>query len=388
MSQIAPRVLYPILKSTCVPFPPNDPNQSETDNRLKSLVYDHPIFYHEKQAGKGKWLRRGWEGYGIGLRRATRKRWKLVDEIHALWSTSFLSRENWSHFVPSEVIFFTWEAPMEKNLASLQGAFCCRITDEIFVWRKQRRLWRLGPLCMIWSTWKDRNRTSFECDENSEGLVGVRLCLFPLFEVLCILPVHLYCTAFLLGTFCNWQAEQLHEKNCITSHVFGFLGSCLGCNHANEACLWDRLGCNAVATEMGIRIREMMYHKIKLNKILSRITGKPDNSYFVDYLQIEADTDRLVAPTADAGPPPKTRVWGLWKVEGSRKAKRIYPQSINFCKMGTKEVMMRKAQNKKGSIITSMRMKPGIWFVHLVMFYRSLQSSLLIVLSCLINASI
>lgn len=33
--------------------------------------------------------------------------------------------------------------------------------------------------------------------------VGVRLCLFPLFEVLCILPVHLYCTAFLLGTFCK-----------------------------------------------------------------------------------------------------------------------------------------------------------------------------------------
>lgn len=33
-----------------------------------------------------------------------------------------------------------------------------------------------------------------------------------------------------------------------------------------------------------------------------------------------------------------------------------------------------------------MRMKPGIWFVHLVMFYRSLQSSLLIVLSGLINA--
>ncbi|CAI9110609.1 OLC1v1010666C3 [Oldenlandia corymbosa var. corymbosa] len=30
------------------------------------------------------------------------------------------------------------------------------------------------------------------------------------------------------------------------------------------------------ATEMSIRIREMSYHKIKLNKILSRITGKPE----------------------------------------------------------------------------------------------------------------
>ena len=29
------------------------------------------------------------------------------------------------------------------------------------------------------------------------------------------------------------------------------------------------------ATDMSIRLREMAYHKIKLNKILSRITGKP-----------------------------------------------------------------------------------------------------------------
>ncbi|KAF2313828.1 hypothetical protein GH714_013717 [Hevea brasiliensis] len=39
------------------------------------------------------------------------------------------------------------------------------------------------------------------------------------------------------------------------------------------------------ATEMSIRIREMNYHKIKLNKILSRATGKPVE-------QIEVDTDR------------------------------------------------------------------------------------------------
>nr|AIC33068.1 ATP-dependent Clp protease proteolytic subunit [Elaeis guineensis] len=29
-------------------------------------------------------------------------------------------------------------------------------------------------------------------------------------------------------------------------------------------------------TEMGLRIREMMYHRVKMNKILSRITGKPE----------------------------------------------------------------------------------------------------------------
>ena len=67
-------------------------------------------------------------------------------------------------------------------------------------------------------------------------------------------------------------------------------------------------------------------------------------------LKIEADTDRdnfmnpweaveyglvdaviddgkpgLVAPIGDFVPPPKTRVWDLWKVEGSRKAKKNLP---------------------------------------------------------------
>ncbi|KAI3462586.1 hypothetical protein Pfo_019249 [Paulownia fortunei] len=97
------------------------------------------------------------------------------------------------------------------------------------------------------------------------------------------------------------------------------------------------------ATEMSIRIREMAYHKVKLNKILSRVTGKPEQL-------IELDTDRdnfmnaweakeyglvdaviddgkpgLVAPIADASPPPKTRVWDLWKIEGSKKAKKNLP---------------------------------------------------------------
>ncbi|GFP95461.1 ATP-dependent clp protease proteolytic subunit 3 chloroplastic [Phtheirospermum japonicum] len=97
------------------------------------------------------------------------------------------------------------------------------------------------------------------------------------------------------------------------------------------------------ATEMSIRIREMAYHKVKLNKILSRVTGNPEH-------QIELDTDRdnfmnaweakeyglvdeviddgkpgLVAPIADVAPPPKTRVWDLWKIEGSKKAKKSLP---------------------------------------------------------------
>ncbi|CAN8275837.1 unnamed protein product [Cochlearia groenlandica] len=97
------------------------------------------------------------------------------------------------------------------------------------------------------------------------------------------------------------------------------------------------------AIEMGIRIREMMYHKIKLNKIFSRITGKPES-------EIEGDTDRdnflnpweakayglidaviddgkpgLIAPIGDGTPPPKTKVWDLWKVEGTENGNKNLP---------------------------------------------------------------
>ncbi|KAG9129752.1 hypothetical protein Leryth_015449 [Lithospermum erythrorhizon] len=106
------------------------------------------------------------------------------------------------------------------------------------------------------------------------------------------------------------------------------------------------------ATEMSIRIREMAYHKIKLNKILSRVTGQPEE-------QIELDTDRdnfmnpweakeyglvdeviddgkpgLVAPIGDASPPPKTRVWEQWKVEGSKKARKNLPSEERFLQNG------------------------------------------------------
>ncbi|KAK9683153.1 hypothetical protein RND81_10G119800 [Saponaria officinalis] len=106
------------------------------------------------------------------------------------------------------------------------------------------------------------------------------------------------------------------------------------------------------ATDMSIRIREMAYHKVKLNKILSRITGKPEQ-------QVELDTDRdnfmnpweakeyglvdaviddgkpgLVAPIGDTAPPPKTKVWDQWKIEGSRKAKKNLPSEHKFLQNG------------------------------------------------------
>ncbi|KAK9066936.1 hypothetical protein SSX86_014260 [Deinandra increscens subsp. villosa] len=106
------------------------------------------------------------------------------------------------------------------------------------------------------------------------------------------------------------------------------------------------------ATDMSIRIREMVYHKVKVNKILSKVSGTP-------YEKVEADTDRdffmnaweakayglvdevvddgkpgLVAPIADTNPPPKTRVWDLWKVEGSRKALKDMPSEDKMLRNG------------------------------------------------------
>ncbi|CAO2817263.1 unnamed protein product [Amaranthus hypochondriacus] len=106
------------------------------------------------------------------------------------------------------------------------------------------------------------------------------------------------------------------------------------------------------ATEMSIRIREMNYHKLKLNKILSRITGKPEE-------QIEIDTDRdnfmnpweakayglidaviddgkpgLIAPIGETTAPPKSKVWDLWKIEGSRKAKKNLPSENKILRNG------------------------------------------------------
>ncbi|PQQ15693.1 ATP-dependent Clp protease proteolytic subunit 3 chloroplastic [Prunus yedoensis var. nudiflora] len=119
------------------------------------------------------------------------------------------------------------------------------------------------------------------------------------------------------------------------------------------------------ATEMGIRIREMVYHKIKLNKIFSRITGKPLE-------QIEEDTDRdnfmnpweakdyglidvviddgkpgLVAPIGDSITPPKTRVWDQWKVEGTRKARKNLPSEQRISDNGYKET--EGSDNEKGA---------------------------------------
>ncbi|WOK92509.1 ATP-dependent Clp protease proteolytic subunit 3, chloroplastic [Canna indica] len=105
-------------------------------------------------------------------------------------------------------------------------------------------------------------------------------------------------------------------------------------------------------TEMGLQIKEMMYHKVKMIKIMSRITGKPEEKVEFDidrdnfmnsweakeYGLVDAVIDDgkpgLVAPIVDSMPPPKTRVWDLWKIEGTRKSKQNLPSEQKLSQNG------------------------------------------------------
>ncbi|KAL2329545.1 hypothetical protein Fmac_017126 [Flemingia macrophylla] len=167
----------------------------------------------------------------------------------------------------------------------------------------------------------------------------------------------------------NTATDLLDEENEIVvfEDCLAGLQSMLG-RVSEEHRSADSFGaqCSYKATEMSIRIREMTYHKIKINKILSRITGKPEEL-------IELDTDRdnfmnpweakeyglidgviddgkpgLVAPIADASPPPKIRVWDLWKVEGSRKAKRNLPSEHKFLQNASKGSDGDKGSGREG----------------------------------------
>lgn len=111
-------------------------------------------------------------------------------------------------------------------------------------------------------------------------------------------------------------------------------------------------GIGGKVTEMSLRTRELMYQMVKITKILSRITGKTEE-------QIELDTNRdyflnpweakeyglvdeviddgkpgLVAPIADATPPPVTQIPDIFKIEGTRKGTKNLPSEENLLPKG------------------------------------------------------
>lgn len=112
-------------------------------------------------------------------------------------------------------------------------------------------------------------------------------------------------------------------------------------------------GAGGKATEMGLQIREILYEKIKMNKIMSRITGKSEEQidedtkfdYFMspweakDYGILDSIIDEgklgLVAPMAGAVPPPKSRLWYLWNASGpTRKIMKNLPSEERFIRNG------------------------------------------------------
>ncbi|PIA63625.1 hypothetical protein AQUCO_00201160v1 [Aquilegia coerulea] len=84
--------------------------------------------------------------------------------------------------------------------------------------------------------------------------------------------------------------------------------------------------------DFGIQTKEWIYQKTKMTKILSRVTGKPEQQidwdtgydYFMnpweakEYGLVDVVIDDgkpgLIAPIADARPPPQPSIWYQWKI--------------------------------------------------------------------------
>lgn len=108
------------------------------------------------------------------------------------------------------------------------------------------------------------------------------------------------------------------------------------------------------AIEMALQARELMYHKIKLTKIMSRLTHKSeeqvmkdtDRDYFlnpweaVEYGLVDAVIDDgkpgLVAPIGDTIPPSKLEMWHYWSTEDWKEKKRL-PSEQYLVEKGTEE---------------------------------------------------
>lgn len=120
-------------------------------------------------------------------------------------------------------------------------------------------------------------------------------------------------------------------------------------------------GASGSAIEVGLQVREMMYHKVKLTKIMARLTGKTEE-------QIEVDTDRdffmnaweardyglvdgviddgkpgLVAPIGEVKEPPKTKVWEYWTVREA-KERKILPSETNFGAAQEEEAQQKQSE--------------------------------------------
>lgn len=108
------------------------------------------------------------------------------------------------------------------------------------------------------------------------------------------------------------------------------------------------------AIEMALQAKELMYHKIKLTKIMSRLTNKSeeqvaqdtDRDYFlnpweaVEYGLADAVIDDgkpgLVAPIGDTKPPSNIEMWHYWSAKDWKEKKRL-PSEEYLIQKGTEE---------------------------------------------------
>ncbi|XP_057481852.1 ATP-dependent Clp protease proteolytic subunit 3, chloroplastic-like [Actinidia eriantha] len=104
--------------------------------------------------------------------------------------------------------------------------------------------------------------------------------------------------------------------------------------------------------EMTIQLKELGYLKVRLEKILARVTGQPREQIAADTVLdnfmnaweakeyglvdevINDGKPGLVAPIVDATPPPKTKVWHLWKAEGGKEKRRNFPSEEKLLQNG------------------------------------------------------
>ncbi|KAJ7513929.1 hypothetical protein O6H91_23G048500 [Diphasiastrum complanatum] len=126
-------------------------------------------------------------------------------------------------------------------------------------------------------------------------------------------------------------------------------------------------GGSGSAIDVGIQAREMMYHKIKLTKIMSRLTGKSeqqievdtDRDYFmnaweaVEYGLVDAVVDDgkpgLVAPVGEAKEPPKTRIWDYWTVK-ERKERKALPLEAPVYKDSEEKHQAESEEREKAAV--------------------------------------
>ena len=88
------------------------------------------------------------------------------DVLDVGWQNLVPVKMIWNPIAPTKVGFFVWEAWWGKIL---MGWVCPYLVKELlmgWVWlplkKKEAKVWRVAPLCLLWAIWIERNKVVFE----------------------------------------------------------------------------------------------------------------------------------------------------------------------------------------------------------------------------------